>query len=206
EFGADPLRYYLLREVPFDRDGDFAWPTFVQRYNADLGNDLGNLLNRTVSMINRYFGGVVPEPVRADWQSKPADKELIALAGETVEAIERHFNALSFSDSLVAIWQFVSPANKYFEENAPWTLQKTDRQRLSTVLYNLAEAIRLIAHFVYPAMPETAAKMTAQLDVPLQTAGNWAEVSAWGGLAAGTKVTEKPVPLFPRITEEGVIA
>lgn len=205
EFGADPLRYYLLREVPFDRDGDFAWSTFVQRYNADLGNDLGNLLNRTVSMINRYFGGVVPEPVRADWTTNGADRELIALAGETVAAMERHFNDLAFDDALTAIWQFVSRANKYVEENAPWTLQKTDRARLATVMYNLAEALRLITHFIFPVMPETAEKMAAQLNVPLVTAGDWEKTSAWGGLPVGTKVTAKPVPLFPRLKEEEVL-
>lgn len=203
EFGADPLRYYLLREVPFDRDGDFAWPTFFQRYNADLGNDLGNLLNRTLSMINRYFGGAVPEPNRAHWDTVASDRELVSLAGETVEAMERHFNRLAFNDALGAIWQFISRANKYVEENAPWTLQKTDRARLSTVLYNLAEVNRLVAHFISPVMPETALRMAAQLNVPLATAGNWVSTSAWGGLAPGTRVTEKPTPLFPRIEEEG---
>ena len=205
EFGADALRYYLLREVPFDRDGDFAWPTFVQRYNADLGNDLGNLLNRTVAMINRYFGGVVPEPERADWSTNVSDEELIALRGATVAALERHFNALAFDDALAAIWQFVSRANKYVEENAPWTLQKTDRKRLGTVLYNLAEAIRLIAHFISPVMPTTAEKMAAQLNAPLVLKGDWALTSAWGVLEPGTKVTERPVPLFPRLSEEGEV-
>jgi methionyl-tRNA synthetase len=204
EFGADPLRYYLLREVPFDHDGDFAWPTFFQRHNADLSNDLGNLLNRTVSMINRYFAGAVPEPNRGDWESKDSDRELIALAGETVAAMERHFNRLAFSDALGAIWQLISRANKYVEENAPWTLQKTDRARLATVLYNLAEANRLIAHFISPVMPETALRIATQLNAPLTTAGNWEYTSAWGGLAPGTRVTEKPTPLFPRIVEEGV--
>ncbi|MHB1004798.1 MAG: methionine--tRNA ligase [Chloroflexota bacterium] len=204
EFGADPLRYYLMREVPFDRDGDFAWPTFVQRYNSDLGNDLGNLLNRTVSMLNRYFGGTVPEPNRGDWQRADSDRELIALAGESVQAMERHFNALDFSDALIAIWDFVKRANKYVEENAPWALQKTDRDRLATVMYNLAEANRLIAHFIYPVMPETAANVAAQLNVPLVTVGNWTQTTTWGGLPAGTQVTGKPAPLFPRITEEGI--
>jgi methionyl-tRNA synthetase len=203
EFGPDPLRYYLLREVPFDRDGDFAWPTFVQRYNADLGNDLGNLLNRTVSMLNRYFGGVVPEPERADWAASPTDKELVELAGQTVVALEKHFNALDFDEALAATWQFISRANKYVEENAPWTLQKTDRRRLGTVLYNLAEAIRLAAHFVWPVMPGTAERLAEQLNAPLELHGRWSETSAWGRLAVGTKVTEKPTPLFPRIDAEG---
>lgn len=199
EFGPDPLRYYLLREVPFDRDGDFAWPTFVQRYNADLGNDLGNLLNRTLSMINRYFGGQVPEPQRADWETNFGDRSLIELSGQTVAAMEQHFNALDFDEALVAIWQFVGRANKYVEENAPWTLNKTDRARLGTVLYDLAESLRLIAHFVWPVIPTTAERMAEQLAVPLEVRGNWPEVSAWGRLAPGTRVTPQPVPLFPRI-------
>jgi len=156
-------------------------------------------------MLNRYFGGVVPVPARADWATVAADKELLALAGDTVDAIERNFNALAFADALTATWQFVSRANKYVEENAPWTLQKTDRARLATVLYNLAEAIRLIAHFISPVMPETAERMAAQLNVPLELRGSWDQTSAWGRLAEGTKVTEKPVPLFPRVSEEGVV-
>ncbi|MHB1134117.1 MAG: methionine--tRNA ligase [Chloroflexota bacterium] len=203
EFGPDPLRYYLLREVPFDHDGDFAWPTFVQRYNADLGNDLGNLLNRTLSMINRYFGGEVPEPQRADWDTVPSDKELVELAGRTVQAMEEHFNALAFDEALGAIWQFISRANKYVEENAPWTLNKTDRQRLGTVLYNLAESLRLAAQFVWPAIPQTAERMAAQLRQPLARPEDWAEASSWGRLPASSRVIEKPEPLFPRIDAEG---
>ena len=196
EFGGpDSLRYYLLREVPFGRDGDFTWEGFIQRHNSDLANDLGNLLNRTVSMVNRYFGGVVPPP---SGQQQPVDIELATLATDTFTTVETNMNALAFSDALVAIWQFVGRANKYVEESAPWVLAKTDRERLSTVLYNLVESLRLIAYATYPFIPETAEKTAKQLGIALEIGKNWEQTQKWGGYQPGTKVTEKPVPLFPK--------
>ena len=202
-FGVDPLRYYLLREVPFDRDGDFVWSSFFRRYNADLANDLGNLLNRTVSMINRYRKGIVPEPTEAG--QEPVDRELQAMASGVVTAIDANMDALAFSDALDTIWDFVGRANKYVEETAPWTLARDPQKaaRLDNVLYNLAESLRLIAHFVYPFIPSTAEQLAAQLGIALQTGGvNWLEIRNWGGLEPGTRVAEKPVPLFPKIDEE----
>ncbi len=199
EFGADPLRYYLLREVPFDRDGDFTWPAFIQRYNSDLGNDLGNLLNRTISMVNRYYGGSVPTP----GSNEPVDDELKNLAGATVTAVEEQFSRLAFDEALQSTWQFISRANKYVEETAPWTLNKTDRERLATVLYNLTEANRLISQLIYPVMPEAAARMAEQLNLPLTLGGDWQKTSAWGGVQPGLRLVEKPTPLFPRINEDG---
>ncbi|MCL5264277.1 MAG: methionine--tRNA ligase [Chloroflexi bacterium] len=197
EFGADSLRYYLLREVPFGRDGDFTWEGFVQRHNSDLANDLGNLLNRTVSMVNRYFGGSVPAPDSAE--PRPAlDAELIAQIEATFATVETSMNSLAFSDALVAIWEFVSRANKYVEESAPWVLAKTDRQRLATALYNLVEALRLIAYAVYPFIPGTAEKMADQLGITLDIGKDWHDTHVWGGYKPGTAVISKPVPLFPK--------
>ncbi|MBI2952861.1 MAG: methionine--tRNA ligase [Chloroflexi bacterium] len=195
DFGADSLRYYLLREVPFGRDGDFTWEGFVQRHNADLANDLGNLLNRTVSMVNRYFGGVVPTPIGAP---TGPDAELMALAADTFAELERSMNALAFSDALVAIWQFVGRANKYVEESAPWVLAKSDRDRLASVLYNLVESLRLIAHAIYAFVPETAERAVEQLGIELEIGTNWGQTRQWGGYRPGTRVIEKPVPLFPK--------
>jgi methionyl-tRNA synthetase len=188
EFGADSLRYYLLREVPFGRDGDFTWESFVQRHNSDLANDLGNLLNRTVSMVNRYFGGVV----------QAIDAELVAAADDAFAALDIHMNALAYNEALIAIWQFVNRANKYVEETAPWTLAKTDKERLATVLYNLIESLRLIAYAIYPFMPETAGKVADQLGIAMQIGTDWQQTPKWEGYRPGTKVTEKPAPLFPK--------
>ena len=197
EYGADSLRYYVLREVPFGRDGDFTWEGFVQRHNSDLANDLGNLLNRTVSMVNRYFGGEVPPPSQSAGQAE-IDRELSDASRALFVTLEDQMNALAFSDALVNVWQFVGRANKYVEETAPWVLAKTDRERLATVLYNLVESLRLIAHAVYPCVPSTAEAMAQQLGMKLQIGANWAEASAWGKYPPGTRVTAKPSPLFPK--------
>lgn len=197
EYGADSLRYYVLREVPFGRDGDFTWESFIQRHNSDLANDLGNLLNRTVSMVNRYFGGEVPFPSQTDKQVE-IDRELSDGARATFQALEDQMNALAFSDALVNIWQYINRANKYVEETSPWVLAKSDRQRLATVLYNLVESLRLIAHAVYPFVPSTAETMAQQLGINLRVGADWAQTSAWGKYPPGTKVVSKPVPLFPK--------
>lgn len=195
EFGADSLRYYLLREVPFGRDGDFTWEGFIQRHNSDLANDLGNLLNRTVSMVNRYFGGVVPTPLGGQQSS---DRELIAVAGDALVALDSHMNSLAYNEALIAIWQFVNRANKYVEETAPWTLAKTDRERLGTVLYNLVESLRLIAYATYPFIPGTAERIANQLGITLELGKDWGQTRRWGEYQPGKKVTDKPVPLFPK--------
>ncbi|MBI4320503.1 MAG: methionine--tRNA ligase [Chloroflexi bacterium] len=197
EFGADSLRYYILREVPFGRDGDFTWEGFVQRHNSDLANDLGNLLNRTVSMVNRYFGGTVPPP-QAAATAHPIDREISGLASDTFGSIESHMNNLAFSDALTTIWQFVNRANKYVEETAPWILAKTDRERLSAVMYNLIESCRLVAYAVYPFVPATAERIAEQLGIQLAIGEDWETTRQWGGYVPGTKVTSKPVPLFPK--------
>lgn len=188
---ADVLRYYLMREVPFDGDGDFSWQKFEQRYNADLANDLGNLVNRTLSMIQRYRDGVVPKPGEADLR---ADAEAM-----TKTYCER-MNDLDFSEALARLWQFVSRANQYVEESAPWKLAKDPAMntRLDAVLYNLAEAVRLISVLVTPVMPNIAMKIREQLAIG-ETSAALADEIVWGRLAPGTKIGTAS-PLFPKKT------
>ncbi len=199
-FGVDASRYLVLTAFPFGTDGDISLESFAEAYNASLANDLGNLLNRTVSMINRYFQGRVPAP-----QADPTalDDDLYVVARNTFPAMERAFAALAFSDALGAAWHLVGRANKYVEENAPWALAKTDRDRLASVMYNLAEALRLIAYAIYPAMPDTASAIAAQLGLEFRAPGSeamdWEQAIAWGGYPAGNSVVEKPQPLFPRL-------
>jgi methionyl-tRNA synthetase len=195
-FGVDATRYLVLSAFPFGTDGDISIDSFVESYNANLANDLGNLLNRTVSMINRYYGGIVPAPAGAP---SAVVADLRAVAVGIFPAMERALAALAFSDALGAAWQLVGRANKYVEENAPWALARSDRTRLATVLYNLAEALRLVACAVYPFMPQTAEAILVQQGLELQTNDQWEQVTAWGGYPAGAKVVEKPQPLFPRL-------
>jgi methionyl-tRNA synthetase len=200
EFGADAIRYTLLREVPFDRDGDFSMEAFQNRYNADLANDLGNLVNRTANMIKRYFDGVVPGVA----QQVEIDLELIAEAGLVTARLEPLMEALDFSNALVTIWSFISRANQYLERTSPWLLARDEanRARLSSVLGTAAEAVRLIAYLVLPFMPATAAGIASQLGFALEASSDW---QRWGSLPAGTRVGDV-TPLFPRIERPSPVA
>jgi methionyl-tRNA synthetase len=192
-FGADAARYLLVTEFPFGTDGDINLDTFVARYNAELANDLGNLLNRTVSMINRYRGGLVPEPGAVE----SVDAELRSMATAMFGQMDTAFRALEFVAASDALRAVVSRANRYVEETAPWKLARTDPARLGTVLYTLAEVERLIAVALWPFMPSTSEQMLYQLGVPENTSTDW------GQLTPGTKVAAQTALLFPRI-EAGV--
>src|SRR5258708_12622898 len=152
-FGADALRYLLLRELPFDRDGDISRETMVDRFNGDLANDLGNFIYRTLSMLQRYFDGKVPAP---DADETALDKQLRAAFERAVRGQDKHMKALDFTGALDLIWEAVNRGNKYIEESAPWVLakQSDQRKRLQTVLYNLVEAIRLTCYLIAPIIPE----------------------------------------------------
>jgi methionyl-tRNA synthetase len=195
-FGVDASRYLVLSAFPFGTDGDISLASFVERFNADLANDLGNLLSRTVSMVNRYFEGVVQA---AAGQGLAVDEDLKTTARLSFAALDQAISNLALSEGLAAIWQLIGRANKYVEENAPWVLAKTDRQRLATVLYNLVESLRLIAHAVSPFMPTTAGVIAAQLGLELNAREDWQKTIQWGGYPVGCTVTNKPAPLFPRI-------
>lgn len=200
-YGADPLRYWLLRGVPPTEDTDFTIEKFERRYNADLANDLGNLLQRTVSMLHRYRKGQIPEPGAAE----AVDQELEATASEVAGRIHRAMgDDYDPQSALTAIWDLVVRANRYVEQTSPWVLAKTARsgdttatQRLDTVLYHLAESLRLTAQALRPFLPSTAERMAEQLGVSLATE-SWTAALGWGRLSPGTQAAEAH-PIFPKL-------
>ncbi len=201
KYGKDPFRYFLLREVPFGQDGNFAEALFIKRYNSDLANDLGNLLNRTLPLVHRYREGIVPEP--GEYQD--LENNLIQLKEEVFSNVEKLFDALSFSQAFEEIWRFIRATNKYMDEAAPWRLAKEGKEkRLDTVLYTLLEAIRLISMLVYPVIPSSSQKMRYQLGLKGRWEnGDFVNKGNWGMLRPGTRVKE-PEPIFPRIDVKNI--
>lgn len=199
EFGVavDAIRYYMLREVTFGLDGDFSVNGLVGRFNSDLANDLGNLLNRTLPLLHKHRDGVIPTPTPGDPGSDVLRNMVLAAADEVAGYLDR----LQFSEALSAIWSIVGRANKYMEEQAPWKLAKDEScaARLDTVLYAVLETVRAVSILIDPFMPNSAAAIWEQLGIPEPlTAQSWADASAWGRLAPGTQ-TQTPRPIFPRI-------
>ncbi len=196
--GNDALRYFLLREVVFGQDGSFSFDALVQRYNADLANGYGNLVSRTLAMITRYFGSVVPSGA-----SDPAVREA---AESAIATVRERMDAFDFSRALEALWQFVGTIDAYITANAPWKLgaldDDTSRQQLATILYTCAEAIRIVTALVAPVLPDAAAKVWHQLGLGDITLADLSRIT-WGGLAAGTQLGE-PAPLFPRADKDAV--
>jgi len=190
-FGVDSVRYFLLREAPFG--GDFSWSDekVRQRHNSDLGNDLGNLLRRSLSMLERYREGVVPAPNGgSQLGARFAD-----LGGRAGAAIRE----LAFRDALLAIWELVTALNREIDERKPWDLNKRDaREELDALLYDLCEGLRWLSHLLAPFMPQKALEIRRQLGLPGEPRGPWAGELVWGRLAAGTRVAPGD-PLFPRL-------
>ena len=196
EFGVDAIRYFLMREISFGQDGNFSRRALIERTNADLANDLGNLLNRTLSMLERYFDGVVPEP-----QEKiELDEEFAVFADETGHAVDKLLKDLKLNEALIRIWQLVARANKYVDERAPWNLVKEEAThgQLRTVMYNLVECLRIIALVVKPFLPTTGDKIWTQLGITDPVSKQTLADTAWGGLKPGIQ-TKKGDPIFPRI-------
>lgn len=200
--GADALRYFLLREVVFGQDGSFSFEALVQRYNADLANGYGNLVSRTLAMIARYCGGVVP--------AAESDARVREAAEAAIRAFGQHMDALDFSRALEALWQLVGTVDGYITATTPWKLgaleDAASRTQLETILYTCAEAIRIITALVLPVLPESAAKVWQQLGLGEMAQADLTHIT-WGGtsgaLAPGTRLGE-PAPLFPRAEKDAI--
>ena len=199
-FGVDAVRYFVLHEMPFDNDGVITWELLVERCNSELANTLGNLVNRTISMSNKYFGGVVTDAGAYE----EVDAELKALALETPGKVIAKMENLRVADAITEIFTLYKRCNKYIDETMPWALAKdeTKQARLQTVLYNLIESICIGTSLLAPFMPETAEKIFKQLNT---TARGIDELDAFGKYANGTKVTETPEILFQRLVLEDVL-
>lgn len=195
-FGVDATRYYLLSEMPHAADGSITYETMIERYNSDLANTLGNLVNRTISMNNKYFDGVIQAPTAKE----PLDDELAAFCLETVKKVDDAICSYHMADAVEAVMNLAKRANKYIDETAPWALAKDEAQkeRLGTVLYNLLETIRYVAVLIKPFCPDTSAAIFAQTNM---NGDDYATLNAFGGLEAGRKVGT-PTPLFARIDKD----
>ncbi len=195
EVAVDAIRYFLLREIPFGEDGDFSRSGLIHRFNADLANDFGNLLNRTLPQLERHFGGQVP----ARGPEAGTDGALRGVAVEVAASVERFIDRLDFKGALEEIWRLLGTANKYIDEEAPWQAVRADRQRAGTVLSNTLEALRIATILLSPWLPTAAARVWGQLGIASPLASQrLSDAARWGGLPAGTRV-RPGTPIFPRI-------
>ncbi len=198
--GVDAVRYYLLSEMPHANDGSISYGTIIERYNSDLANTLGNLVNRTVAMTNKYFDGTVMAPSCPD----ALDEELKAFALETVKTVESKMDSYHIADAVEAIINLAKRLNKYIDETAPWALAKDEanKERLGTVLYNLLEGIRFISVLISPFMPETAKAILTQINCDI---ADYESLSSFGALVSGNRVGTA-TPLFARIDAEKMLS
>ena len=200
KYGVDAIRYFLLREVPFGSDGIFSNEALINRINSDLANDLGNLVSRTVTMIDKYFGGSMPSIVQHGIYDY--DEDLKNTLGSLCSKVEEYMDKLQFSSALSEIWKVIGRTNKYIDETMPWVLAKdtSNNARLAEVLYNLAESLRIVSILLEPFMPETPQKIWEQLGIDFEDRRftKWDLAGQWGIYPAGINVKKGDV-LFPRI-------
>ena len=196
-FGVDAVRYFVLHEMPFENDGVISWDLMIERMNSDLANTLGNLVNRTISMTNKYFGGVAVNYGVSD----PVDESLFEVVTSTASKVTARMDKLRVADAITDIFTLFKRCNKYIDATAPWVLAKDEskKERLSTVMYNLIDSILIGASLLEPFMPETAKKIADSLNAPLRTMD---QVSTMGTYPSGNKVTDQPQILFARVDAE----
>ncbi len=201
QFGVDAVRYFVLHEMPFDNDGNITYELLIERINSDLANILGNLVNRTIAMSNKYFGGIVTNT----GVNEPVDDELKAVALETPKRLAEKMDKLRVADGIDEVFTLLRRTNKYIDETTPWVLAKSEDTlpRLQTVLYNLVESIRFAAICLAPFLPETSEKILDQINTNER---DYLDLTTFGLYASGTKVTEKPEPLFMRLDPKVVLA
>lgn len=202
-YGEDALRYYLLKEIRLGHDGNFSISSFIERINADLANDLGNLLHRTLAMVEKYEGGLVVAPSG----NEDIDDALINCASETVLTYQQQMEKINLNDAINSVWSLIRRSNKYIDETMPWVLGRdiTKAKRLQTVLYNLLETQRIIAILVRPIMPKTSDKMWKQLGLKQLSQPHLSDAKIWGKYPANTKIA-KGSPIFPRYDLKGELA
>ncbi len=198
--GVDAVRYYLLSEMPFANDGSITYDTIIERFNSDLANTLGNLVNRTIAMNNKYFDGIIQAPTAKE----AIDNELSQFCIDTIEKVDKFINTYHMSDAVEAVINLAKRCNKYIDETTPWVLAKSDetKERLGTVLYNLLEAIRYVAVLLSPFMPDTSKAIFEQLNCDLT---DYDSLENFGGLQSGVKVSQA-TPLFVRIDPKEMYA
>lgn len=203
-YGLDALRYYLMREVSFGSDGTFTPEDYINRINFDLANDLGNLLNRTIAMINKYFDGEVPA-----WSNQTTgfDADMEATVASVIEKYTKEMDNMQFSVALAEVWRLISRSNKYIDETQPWVLAKDEsrKEELGSVMVHLAEVLRITAILLSPFLTQSPAKIFEQLGLDFETQGQW-ENLVFGKFPAGTNVVKKGTPIFPRLDQEEEVA